>query len=93
LMISFGDLYLGVSSLICCVLSSISHLSLSLCLISCPSSTVFASWIENTFSHGCISVTLVFQQFGCLVNSKSVPDRWVATFISEVPPNPSQYIV
>jgi hypothetical protein len=37
------------------------------------------------------SVASVSQQFGCLGNSKSVPDRWVATFISEVPPNPSQY--
>jgi hypothetical protein len=48
-------------SLIClvCSLFYISLLSLSLCLTSCPSNTVFASAIEDTFSHGCI-----FRYFG-----------------------------
>jgi hypothetical protein len=62
-VISLQCLYLGVSSIsllsVCCVLSSISLLSLSLCLISCPSNTVFASAIEDAFSHGC-----TFRYFG-----------------------------
>jgi hypothetical protein len=57
-VISLQCLHLGVSFIslfsVCCVLSYISLLSLSLCLISCLSNTVFASGIEDTFSHGCI---------------------------------------
>jgi hypothetical protein len=40
---------------------SVSHLSLSLCLICRPSNTVFASGIEDTFSHGCIFPLLWFR--------------------------------
>jgi hypothetical protein len=76
----------SVSSLSRCVFHICSvFLGVSSLFICRPLNRVFAPGIEATFPHECISVVPISQQFGCLGEAKSVPDRWVATFISEVP--------
>jgi hypothetical protein len=113
------DLFSVISVSLLCLSVVFSLLSLSLCLITCPSNIVFATGIEDNFSHGCIfrcfgfatiwllrklqirtqplssNVRIwctVYSESRCVGDAKSVPGRWVATFISEVPPNLSQYI-
>jgi hypothetical protein len=79
---SLFSVFISVSLL--CLLCSLfflclpSHLSMSLCLISCPSNTVVASGIEDTFSHGCIFRCFGFATIWLLRKLLTVRNCWVA---------------
>jgi hypothetical protein len=51
---------------------------MALCPISCPSNTVFASEIEDTFAHGCIFCCFSFVTTWLLRKLLTVKNCWVA---------------